>query len=76
MTLEERDHLIRLFETYENLLTEHQQEYFRNYYLYDLSLQEIAESFSVSRNAIFDQIKKVTVKGLQNCCSGRCKDFL
>ena len=50
---------ITLFEIYKELLTEKQQEYFILYYYEDLSLKEIADFKNVSRNAVFDQIKKV-----------------
>ena len=59
MDLIKRDYYISLFEVYESLLTDKQKEYFMSYYYEDLSLQEIASNFDVSRNAIFDQIKKV-----------------
>ena len=54
-------YITMLFEFYGNLLTEKQQEYFVMYYYDDLTLSEIAEIKSVSRNAVFDQIKKVLV---------------
>ena len=59
MDLIERENHIALFDTYKELLTEKQQEYFVLYYYEDLSLKEIAEFKNVSRNAVFDQIKKV-----------------
>ena len=62
--LAKRDYNIRLFETYENILTENQKEYFKNYYFFDMSLQEIAENFNISRNAVYDQIKR-TVANLE-----------
>ena len=51
--------LNQLFSYYKNLLTDKQQTYFKEYYYYDLSLQEIADKYSVSRNAVFDQLKRV-----------------
>ena len=57
--LEKKEYLNRLFELYKRLLTEKQRETFIYYYVDDYSLQEIAEIFHVSRNAIFDQLKKV-----------------
>ncbi len=59
MNLEERTYYINLFDIYKNLLTEKQQSYFVEYYLEDFSLKEISESYNVSRNAVFDQVKKV-----------------
>ncbi|MFI3251794.1 MAG: sigma factor-like helix-turn-helix DNA-binding protein [bacterium] len=59
MELEKRTHYINLFDVYKNLLTDKQKTYFVEYYLEDYSLKEISDSYNVSRNAIFDQIKKV-----------------
>ncbi|MCK9235363.1 MAG: hypothetical protein WC225_02565 [Acholeplasmataceae bacterium] len=57
--LAKKEHLNRLFDLYAPLLTDRQAEYFRYYHHQDYSLQEISEIFNVSRNAIFDQLKKV-----------------
>ena len=59
MDLIKREYHIALFDTYKELLTEKQQEYFIWYYYEDLSLKEIADFKNVSRYAVFDQIKKV-----------------
>lgn len=61
MDLIERERYISLYEVYQKLLTEKQQKYFTEYYLYDFSLSEIAANEHVSRNAIFDQVKKTTI---------------
>ena len=58
-TLEKKEYLNRLFELYGALLTDKQAQSFQYYYIEDYSLQEISELFNVSRNAIFDQLKKV-----------------
>lgn len=58
MDLVKREYHIALFEIYRELLTEKQKEYFILYYFEDLTLSEIAENKDVSRNAVFDQIKK------------------
>ena len=58
MDLIKREYHIALFETYKELLTEKQKEYFILSYFEDLTLSEIAENLNVSRNAVFDQIKK------------------
>ena len=58
MDLIKREYHIALFDTYKELLTLKQQEYFVMYYYEDLTLSEIAEIKNVSRNAVFDQIKK------------------
>lgn len=43
---------------YENLLTERQREIIKFYYYEDLSLAEIAENLEISRNAVYDTIRK------------------
>lgn len=58
-TLDKKEYLNQLFDLYELLLTEKQRLYFEHYYKEDYSLQEISELYQVSRNAIFDQLKKV-----------------
>lgn len=47
-----------LFEFYEPLLTTKQKEYIQLYYGDDYSLGEIAAEFSVSRQAVYDNIKR------------------
>jgi len=47
-----------LFDFYQPLLTPKQQDYMSRYYLDDLSLSEIAEEFRVSRQAVYDNIKR------------------
>ncbi len=55
----------RLFSHYQVLLTAKQRDLVIAYYHDDLSLGEIAERDGVSRNAVFDQLKK-TVKKLED----------
>ncbi len=55
-----RDELISLYDIYGKLLTEKQKTYFEDYYYMDLSLAEIAENYNISRNAVFDQIKRAS----------------
>lgn len=57
--LEKTEYLNTLFSYYGALLTDKQQEYYTNYYHMDLSLQEIASLFNVSRNAVHTQLKSV-----------------
>ncbi|CCV64054.1 conserved hypothetical protein [Alteracholeplasma palmae J233] len=57
--VEKTEQLNNLFEIYQELLTEKQKKYYELYYYEDYSLQEIAEIFEISRNAVFDQLKKV-----------------
>ncbi|HCJ4663092.1 TPA: putative DNA-binding protein [Listeria innocua] len=47
-----------LFDFYQELLTTKQKSYVSFYYLDDYSLGEIAEEFEVSRQAIYNNIKR------------------
>lgn len=55
--LEKIAHYAVLFSYYGKLLTKKQQDLFSAYYEEDYSLAEIAESFNISRNAVYDAIK-------------------
>lgn len=57
-SFEKKEWLNQLFDLYGELLTEKQKSYFKLYYFEDYSLQEIAEVFEVTRNAVFDHLKK------------------
>ena len=59
MEIEKRDEIIALYEIYFKLLTDKQRTYFEDYYFYDLSITEIALNYDISRNAVFDQLKRV-----------------
>lgn len=50
--------VIDLLPFYETLLTERQREIMKSYFFDDLSLSEIAEDLSISRNAVYDTVKK------------------
>ena len=56
--MEQRDRIIGLYDIYSQLLTEKQRSYFEDYYYNDLSLAEIASNYNISRNGVFDQIKR------------------
>lgn len=47
-----------LFDFYQALLTDKQRSYMQLYYLDDLSLGEIAEEYSISRQAVYDNIRR------------------
>ncbi|WP_268913045.1 putative DNA-binding protein [Lentilactobacillus sp. SPB1-3] len=58
MELEKNNYINSLFAFYEPLLTGKQASYLELYYANDYSLGEIAEEFSVSRQAVYDNIKR------------------
>lgn len=62
MELYKTEKLNELFSYYHSLLTDKQVEYFKLYYYDDYSLSEIAEIHNVSRNAIYDQLKRVEAR--------------
>lgn len=51
-----------LYDFYGELLNEHQQKIFEAFVFEDLSLGEIAEEQDISRQAVFDLIKRATKK--------------
>lgn len=57
--LEKRDYYINLFDFYEDILTEKQKLYFKEYYFEDYSLSEIANNHNISRSGVYDQIQTV-----------------
>ncbi|TLF28512.1 MAG: DNA-binding protein [Spiroplasma sp. WSS] len=50
-----------LFAFYNTLLTAKQKQYFTNYFIENLSLQEIADLQKVSRTAVHDSLQKVII---------------
>ncbi|EUJ42233.1 putative DNA-binding protein [Brochothrix campestris] len=62
--LEKTTRINMLFAFYQRLLTEKQSIYMTLYYEDDFSLGEIAEEYEVSRQAVYDNIKR-TVKILE-----------
>ena len=58
-SIEKKAYYAILFEYYKELLTDKQIETFVCYYNEDYSLSEIASEFNVSRNAVWDTLKKV-----------------
>lgn len=57
-SLEKKQRVNLLMDCYEMLLTDKQKEYLMLYYDEDLSLAEIAEDLGVSRNAVYDNLKR------------------
>ena len=58
MEIEKNYRINSLFEFYQQLLTKKQNDYLELYYGDDYSLGEIAENFHVSRQAVYDNIKR------------------
>jgi len=56
--LEKTTRLILLYDFYQDLLTEKQKQFTKLYFEDDLSLAEIAEEFAISRQAVYEHIKR------------------
>lgn len=63
--LAKRERIASLFEIYSSLLSSSQKETLEDYYVYDLSLAEIAANRSSSRSAVEDALKKGEKKLLE-----------
>lgn len=48
----------RLYDIYRELLTDKQADFIDLYYNHDLSLGEIAKNYNISRQSVYDTIKK------------------
>ena len=57
-TFEKKIRVGRLYDFYGSLLTEKQQKIMEQYFYDDLSLGEIAESEGISRQAVYDLLKR------------------
>ncbi len=60
MEIEKTNRMNAFFEFYSTLLTEKQMNYMELYYADDFSLGEIAEEYEVSRQAVYDNIKRTS----------------
>ena len=60
--MKENIYITNLYDCYVKLLTDKQKEYFLDYYFDNLTLSEIADNNSVSRNAIHKQLKEAENK--------------
>ena len=58
MILDKFVEIANLFEIYSSLLSEKQKEYLEDHFENDLSLSEIAKNNNVSRQAIYDNVKR------------------
>ncbi|WP_453996999.1 putative DNA-binding protein [Bacillus nitroreducens] len=56
--LEKTTRMNYLYDFYQSLLTPKQRNYMSLYYLDDFSLGEIAEEYAISRQAVYDNIKR------------------
>ncbi|MDY0405906.1 putative DNA-binding protein [Virgibacillus sp. 179-BFC.A HS] len=56
--LDKTNRMNALFDFYQELLTGKQRDYMEMYYLEDYSLGEISELYAVSRQAVYDNIKR------------------
>lgn len=63
--MEKIDEVTSLIDNYANLLSDKKQVYIEQYYFNDLSLQEIANIYNVSRSAIHEAIQDA-IKELQS----------
>ena len=64
--LQEKVHLSLLFDFYGELLKYHNKQIFEDYILNDLSLGEIAEEQGISRQGVYDIVKRCS-KQLADC---------
>lgn len=62
VSLDDRERILELLESYESLLTPKQKETMDAYYRYDLSLGEISSADGVTRSAVSDAVKKTAAK--------------
>lgn len=62
LILEKREGALKLYEAYRDFLTPSQKRLFGEYYVYDLSLGEIAENHKITRSAASDSLNKALAK--------------
>ena len=62
---EELKNIILLYDFYSNLITKNQQKIFTEYYFNDLTMNEIAKLFKITRPAVNDSLKK-TLKSFED----------
>lgn len=59
MKINERNLIIEKYEVYKSLLSEKKQDIFEMYYYEDESINEIAEVVGITKNGVFNALKKV-----------------
>ncbi len=69
--LKEKVELSILFDFYGELLKDHNKHIFEDYILNDLSLSEIGEEQGISRQGVYDIVKRCT-KQLRDCEAKLC----
>lgn len=55
-------HYNKLFDSYNKLLKDNEIEIFKDYYEEDLSMQEIADNYSISKSAVGKKISNIEKK--------------
>ena len=60
--MENQIYVTSLYDYYKGLLTNKQQEYFEDYYFDNLTMEEIADNNSVSKNAVSKSLIEVKDK--------------
>lgn len=63
--IEKTETINRLLDFYEELLTDRQRTVMKYYFQADYSLAEIAEQLGISRNGVYDHIKRA-IQSLKN----------
>lgn len=58
MSLDDNLKIIKLIDTYGELLTDKQYKIMTNYYFDNLTLSEVADNFSITRQAVSDSINQ------------------
>ena len=60
--MESREYFNSLFDIYKELLTKKEQDAFKEHYVEDLSMQEIADNLNVSKSSVGMTIKRAEQK--------------
>ncbi len=63
--MEEIVYLNSLFDYYGELLTKKQQNYFQKYYFENLTMQEIADEYAISKTAVANQLELIKTRLLE-----------